>query len=158
MQYLTNTTLAIALLAVVVVSPGLADSLADDGAAVYLTVDEMAMVEFGATGLTLLDDPHGPYDLYGEIDLTVAANYRYYLGMHWLDSDYWERDSEFILWDISQYATHGLQQGRLALMVDTDTTTTPSTGDATGADASDNAGVTYGGEHKGTVQVTLYSW
>ena len=160
MPKLISAALAIGLLAVVVVSPGLGDSLADDGAPVYLTIDPLAQVRFGATGLTLQDDPHGDYDLYGETDLTFGANYGHQLKVHWLDTDYWDHDSKFELvgggpW----FSWGGVWEGKLGLMVDTDNPGEASDlGNHSGADAWDQISVFYDGIRRGTIEVTLFPW
>ena len=95
-------------------------------------------------------------DAEGETTLSVGANYGYKLATHWLTGAAWDSyQTWFTLVDITVPAGPGMQTGKLRVHIRRDTLETPTTGDATGAAAYDNASVIYQASTVGTVQVTL---
>ena len=153
MPKLISAALAVALLAVVMVSPG----LGEEAAPVYLTVDPMAMVELGDD--IIMEEGEGSW-LHGETDLTVGANFPYSIDAHWLAGSFFAWfDTEFDLDDFESPSSTGSQAGELRIAVNFDldeVLDAPVTDDESGAVAWDEARVMYHGEtFMGTVQVTL---
>ena len=120
------------------------------------TVARWAAVTLDEEEIILQSITQDPYDLEGVTGLSVWANFAYTINVHWLDDDYWDRETLFELDGLSWVAEPGTQQGSLRLKIDEDAAADPvRTGNATGSEAAGSVSVTDEGVKKGTVQVTV---